>query len=91
VTLAHATVDPGVPVDVAGLEDIVLSSLEWAKPGESARQLEDVAALVGLWRDELDSQCVNQWVTALELEPQWRAALAAGPLTPMLRRTGTRS
>ena len=66
----------GVPVDVASLEDVVLSKLEWAKLGDSGRQLEDVAALVRLWREELDAEYVKRWVAAMALEPQWQAALA---------------
>jgi len=64
----------GVPVDVASLEDIVLSKLEWAKLGESARQLEDVGMLLRLWRDELDVAYVERWVSAMRLEAQWKAA-----------------
>lgn len=66
----------GVPVDVASLEDTMLSKLEWAKLGESARQLEDVAMLLRLWRDELDAEYIERWVAALKLEPQWKAARA---------------
>ena len=43
----------GVELDVASLEDVVLSKLEWAKLGGSARQLEDVRALLRLRDDEL--------------------------------------
>jgi len=63
----------GVSVDVASLEDVVLSKLEWAKLGDSARQLEDVAMLVRLWQQELDVEYVERWVSAMSLEAQWRA------------------
>ena len=66
----------GVPVDVASLEDIVVSKLEWAKLGDSGRQLEDVATLVRLWRDELDFAYVERWASAMKLDPQWKAARA---------------
>jgi hypothetical protein len=66
----------GVSVDVASLEDVILSKLEWAKLGDSARQLEDAAALVGLWREEIDASYLGRWAADLRVEPQWRAALA---------------
>ena len=72
----HAIDFLGVSVDVASLEDVVLSKLEWAKLGDSARQLEDVAMLVRLWRDELDVEYIERWVSAMKLEPHWKAARA---------------
>lgn len=63
----------GVRVDVASLEDIVLSKLEWAKQGGSARQLEDVRALIRLQGDELDAAYVARWVRVLGLSEQWQA------------------
>lgn len=63
----------GVAIEVASLEDIVLSKLEWAKLGGSARQLEDVGALLRLRGDELDSAYVAHWVHVLGLQAQWRA------------------
>ena len=65
----------GVQLDVASLEDVVVSKLEWAKIGDSARQLEDVSALVRLWREELDTGYVERWVTTLALEHEWHAVL----------------
>ena len=46
------------------------------KLGDSARQLEDVAMLVRLWRDELDVEYIERWVSAMKLEPHWTAARA---------------
>jgi hypothetical protein len=66
----------GVSVDVASLEDVVLSKLEWAKLGGSARQVEDVAKLVRLWRDDLDVEYVERWVSEMKLERQWQTARA---------------
>ena len=67
----------GVRLDVASLEDVVLSKLEWAKLGGSARQIDDVAALLRLRGDEIDRDYVNTWVDALGLDEQWAAASAA--------------
>ena len=67
----------GVSLHVASLEDVLLSKLEWAKLGGSARQLEDVASLVRLRGDELDHEYVRHWVQTMGLEAQWSAAIAS--------------
>ena len=67
----------GVTLDVATLEDVVLSKLEWAKLGGSARQLEDVRALLRVGADELDRAYVEQWVPLLGVDVQWRTATGA--------------
>lgn len=64
----------GTALDVASLEDVVLSKLEWAKLGASARQLEDVRMLLRLRGDELEHDYVRYWVAALGLQEQWAAA-----------------
>lgn len=61
----------GVSVAVATLEDVILSKLEWAHLGGSRRQLEDVATLLRVRRDELDRAYVERWVVALTLESEW--------------------
>ena len=63
----------GVSLDVATIEDVVLSKLEWAKLGGSARQLEDVRALLRLRGDELDQAYVESWVDVLGVRAQWSA------------------
>ena len=72
----------GVRVDLATPEDILIAKLEWAKIGESERQIEDVAGIIERQRDALDSVYVERWVEQLGLEEQWRKALAkSGGLT----------
>ena len=39
---------------IASAEDVLLSKLEWAKAGQSARQLEDCVNLIRVRWDELD-------------------------------------
>jgi hypothetical protein len=68
----------GVDMAVATLEDVIVSKLEWAKLGGSARQLEDVRSLLRLRGAELDRTYLTRWVTNLELEAQWAAASAPG-------------
>jgi len=67
----------GLALDVATAEDVILSKLEWAKLGGSARQIEDVASLLAVRRGELDSQYLDRWVLALGVTAQWNAARTA--------------
>jgi hypothetical protein len=66
----------GVSLEIATLEDVIISKLEWAKLGESGRQLEDVASLLRIRRDDLDAGYVERWVRALGLDAQWSVAVA---------------
>jgi len=66
----------GTPMAVASLEDVILSKLEWAKRGGSARQLEDVAALLRARGSDVDGAYVERWVRGLGVEGEWDRALA---------------
>ncbi len=66
----------GLRLTVAAAEDILLAKLEWAKMGESRRQLEDAASIIRIKGDLLDTAYLERWVTELGLEPQWSAARA---------------
>lgn len=63
----------GVPIDVATIEDLVIAKLEWAKAGESTRQLEDVRELIRVAGGELDREYLRRWIASLRLEQQWAA------------------
>ena len=65
----------GLSVFVVSLEDIVLAKLEWAKLGQSRRQMEDVAMLLRDRRGELDQDYMDRWIRELDLEGEWREAL----------------
>lgn len=67
---------PGLRLSVAAPEDVLISKLEWAKLGESQRQIEDAAGITRVQADTLDTACVERWVHELGLETQWRAAKA---------------
>ena len=64
----------GVPVYVATAEDILLAKLEWAKMGESERQLRDASGIVEVQGENLDVSYVERWVAALSLQAQWERA-----------------
>ena len=68
-------------VFVTSAEDTVLSKLEWAKAGESERQLRDVVGVLKARGHELDLAYLERWVDALSLGGLWHRArqLAAEP------------
>ena len=57
----------GVPVFITTAEDVILSKLEWAKLGESQRQLRDVAGVIEM-AEKLDEAYLRQWATELGVE-----------------------
>jgi hypothetical protein len=67
----------GLRLWVATLEDLVVAKLEWARLGESARQLEDVVNLLRVAGGNVDLAYVNRWVAELGLADQWDAVRRA--------------
>jgi hypothetical protein len=63
----------GLNLYIATAEDVLLSKLEWAKLGQSGRQLEDAAWLLRRRRDDLDRAYVERWVEELQVAEQWEA------------------
>ncbi|MGH7663314.1 MAG: hypothetical protein ACRENI_03315 [Gemmatimonadaceae bacterium] len=68
----------GTRLFLASAEDVILSKLEWARLGASARQIEDVSALLAVLSGQLDRTYLRQWIADLGLEAQWQAAQSAG-------------
>ena len=69
----------GARMFVSTVEDVVVSKLDWARIGESARQIEDVAALLKKKHTVLDRPYIEKWVHELGLSSQWdRARRLAG-------------
>lgn len=64
----------GVRVFVATPEDVIIAKLEWAKLGQSERQLRDVAGILGSRGAELDLSYIGRWVATLGLASQWASA-----------------
>ena len=62
----------GTQLSIASVEDIIIAKLEWARLGESGRQLEDVVALLRLRR--VDESYIDRWTAALGLVEQWSEA-----------------
>jgi len=66
----------GVSVPMASAEDTIISKLEWAALGSSDRQLDDVAGILRVRGDSLDTPYIQQWVVALGLDDLWQRARA---------------
>jgi hypothetical protein len=64
----------GMPIAVATAEDVLIAKLEWAKLGNSQRQVEDAASILSIRSGELDREYLIQWVRQLQLDEQWRHA-----------------
>lgn len=62
----------GIPLAVATLEDVILSKLEWAHLGGSARQLEDVRALLRMAGLDLDRSYLEGWIDQLGVRAEWQ-------------------
>jgi hypothetical protein len=62
---------------IATAEDVAIAKLEWAKLGESQRQIEDVAGILRLRATDLDMPYIETWVSELGLQEPWSAALRA--------------
>lgn len=67
----------GTRVFVATAEDTVLAKLEWARMGESERQMRDVVGILEVARDRLDRVYLERWAEALGVTDGLRSAEAA--------------
>lgn len=61
----------GIEVWVATAEDTIVAKLEWAKAGESERQLRDVAGVLAMRAGDLDREYLERWVRELGLADIW--------------------
>jgi hypothetical protein len=66
----------GVAVFVATAEDTIVAKLEWARAGESERQLRDVIGFVEVSGERLDREYLARWIAELGLEALWERASA---------------
>jgi hypothetical protein len=61
----------GIDVFVATAEDTILAKLEWAKLGESERQLRDVRGILEVNGESLDRAYVERWLDELGVRDLW--------------------
>lgn len=64
----------GVSTSLISAEDLILSKLEWARMGESERQVRDAAVVLERWQHKLDRDYIEKWINELGLKAQWFAA-----------------
>ena len=63
----------GTTLYVAAPEDVLIAKLQWAKRGESERQLQDAAGIIKTQGSKLDLSYIERWVGELHLEEEWQA------------------
>jgi hypothetical protein len=61
----------GVEIFVATVEDTILAKLEWAKLGESERQLRDVRGILDVQGEALDAVYIERWLDELGVRELW--------------------
>lgn len=71
----------GVKLAIATAEDVLLAKLEWAKRGESQRQIEDAAEILKRRASDLDLQYIREWVNQLKISAQWQEACRIAGVT----------
>ena len=64
----------GNPLFVSTPEDVIVAKLEWAKMGQSTRQIGDVAGLLRKRWASLDHSYLGKWIAELGLTSQWEEA-----------------
>lgn len=63
----------GIAIYVAAPEDVLLAKLQWAKQGESDRQMQDAAGIIKTQGSKLDLSYIEGWVRELHVEEEWQA------------------
>lgn len=56
---------------LASAEDTILAKLEWARSGQSERQLQDAAGIVAVSGAELDLEYLDRWADELGVRASW--------------------
>ena len=63
-----------VVAPLATAEDTIIAKLEWARDGQSDRQLDDVAGILRVRGGTLDRAYLDRWIGALGLGDVWQRA-----------------
>lgn len=61
----------GLELCMATAEDLIVAKLEWARLGDSERQLRDVAEIIAVQGEALDLGGVQEWIGELALGSEW--------------------
>lgn len=70
----------GVALYAATPEDVVISKLEWAKMGQSQRQIQDAVGVLRIRASSLDLAYLERWIRELDLASEWNDARSAANL-----------
>ena len=65
----------GRSISVAPPEYVILRKLEYFREGGSEKHLRDIRAMMAVSGDQLDRTALDEWVSRLGLESQWRSAI----------------
>jgi hypothetical protein len=63
---------------IATAEDTIIAKLEWAKAGESERQLRDVEGILAISGPQLDIGYIDRWAAELGVSELWEHARVEG-------------
>ena len=66
----------GLELSIVSAEDLVIAKLEWARLGDSERQLRDVAEMLAIQGEALDREQIERWVAEFGLDQVWVRAQA---------------
>ena len=66
---------PGRPGYTAAPEDVILGKLWYYHEGGSEKHLRDIAAMLQVSGDEIDTSYVDQWAQQLGFTEEWQAVL----------------
>jgi hypothetical protein len=78
----------GMRLTLATPEDVLIAKLEWAKQGESERQIQDAAGILKMQRETLDltgAAARSQLITGAPASPPADAAASSPPHQPAAR------
>ena len=64
----------GLNLSIALAEDLIVAKLEWARLGNSERQLRDVAEIISVQGTRLNVERIEEWTAKLDLETEWALA-----------------
>jgi hypothetical protein len=67
---------PGVTAFIPTVEDMILAKLRWIEGRDSALQLNDIASMIELNRDELDLAYLRSWAEQLGVSERLEELLA---------------
>lgn len=76
----------GATVYLTSAEDILIAKLEWSKPGESARQIEDAAGILHRQGEALNRAYVERWARRAVARRFGAGGMSAVPSPPRGRR-----